>query len=195
MTDNATTPATPPSDGSKKHPQPDAKEAMFFYAIMKNNRATTDVDWDAVALEAGFKNAAVAKACLSSEPHSSPISDTTQTRFRQIKLKLGLEEPSASKPSSSKPGVMRAPKPATGRKRKAADADGDEDEDGSPYQKKPVKRAHRKKAEPKVEPKVKLKQEPEDDDDGDDELATVEHADGLNANADIKPSFDNGYDV
>lgn len=44
-----------------KQPQPTASEALFFYSIVKNMKALTDIDWNAVAEDRGFKNAEVAK--------------------------------------------------------------------------------------------------------------------------------------
>lgn len=41
--------------------EPTAAEAMLFFSIVKHTRNKADVDWDSVALEAGFKNADVAK--------------------------------------------------------------------------------------------------------------------------------------
>jgi hypothetical protein len=46
------------SDAKK---EPTAAEAMLFFSIVKHTRNKADVDWDSVALEAGFKNADVAK--------------------------------------------------------------------------------------------------------------------------------------
>lgn len=62
---------------TKKEPTP--AEAMLFYSIVKNTRNKADVDWDAVATEAGFKNAEVAKvrpSTLPSIPSSLPIHRT-----------------------------------------------------------------------------------------------------------------------
>ncbi|KAM0240842.1 hypothetical protein ACHAP5_007768 [Fusarium lateritium] len=53
--------------------EPTAAEAMLFFSIVKNTRNKADVDWNAVAEEAGFKNADVAKV-----------------RFGQVKRKLGI---------------------------------------------------------------------------------------------------------
>ncbi|RSL55989.1 hypothetical protein CEP54_009093 [Fusarium duplospermum] len=53
--------------------EPTAAEAMLFFSIVKHTRNKADVDWDSVALEAGFKNADVAKV-----------------RFGQVKRKLGI---------------------------------------------------------------------------------------------------------
>ncbi|KAM5351963.1 hypothetical protein ACJ41O_004686 [Fusarium nematophilum] len=53
--------------------EPTAAEAMLFFSIVKHTRNKADVDWEAVAQEAGFKNADVAKV-----------------RFGQVKRKLGI---------------------------------------------------------------------------------------------------------
>ncbi|KAJ4136022.1 hypothetical protein NW768_003630 [Fusarium equiseti] len=53
--------------------EPTAAEAMLFFSIVKHTRNKADVDWNAVATEAGFKNADVAKV-----------------RFGQVKRKLGI---------------------------------------------------------------------------------------------------------
>ncbi|CAK7230719.1 hypothetical protein SCUCBS95973_007667 [Sporothrix curviconia] len=58
-------------------PDPNPQEAMLFFCMIKNLQSQADIDWDAVAMDSGFKNAAVAK---------SP-----QKRFYQIKQKLGLD--------------------------------------------------------------------------------------------------------
>ena len=42
-------------------PQPSAAEALFFFSIVKNMKALSDIDWHAVAEDRGFKNAEVAK--------------------------------------------------------------------------------------------------------------------------------------
>ena len=44
--------------------EPTAAEAMLFFSIVKHTRNKADVDWNAVATEAGFKNADVAKVSL-----------------------------------------------------------------------------------------------------------------------------------
>ncbi|KAJ3503416.1 hypothetical protein NM208_g16519 [Fusarium decemcellulare] len=45
--------------------EPTAAEAMLFFSIVKHTRNKADVDWEAVATEAGFKNADVAKVSTS----------------------------------------------------------------------------------------------------------------------------------
>ncbi|KIH94975.1 hypothetical protein SPBR_03832 [Sporothrix brasiliensis 5110] len=55
-------------------PDPSPQEAMFFFNMIKNMNNQPDIDWDGVATDSGFKNAAVAKK-----------------RFYQIKQKLGLD--------------------------------------------------------------------------------------------------------
>ncbi|EFW98754.1 hypothetical protein CMQ_4606 [Grosmannia clavigera kw1407] len=75
-------------------PEPNPQEAMLFFNIIKNVSNLPDINWDNVATDSGFKNAAVAKK-----------------RFYQIKQKLGLDNNNLSGCSTSKPG--RKPK-ATG---------------------------------------------------------------------------------
>lgn len=41
--------------------QPTAQEAYLFYTIIKNMKGKPEVDWAAVAADAGFKNAETAK--------------------------------------------------------------------------------------------------------------------------------------
>ncbi|KAG6011665.1 hypothetical protein E4U54_007966 [Claviceps lovelessii] len=61
------------TDTTPKKKEPTAQEAMFFFAIVKHTRNKADIDWKAVAVEQGFKNAEVAKV-----------------RFGQVKRKLGI---------------------------------------------------------------------------------------------------------
>ncbi|KYK55765.1 hypothetical protein DCS_07729 [Drechmeria coniospora] len=79
--------------------EPTASEAMFFFAIVKHTRNKADIDWAAVAVEQGFKNAEVAKV-----------------RFGQVKRKLGIssttipESPtSATKVTPKKGRVVNGP--------------------------------------------------------------------------------------
>ncbi len=46
------------ADGRK---QPTAQEAFLFYTIIKNMKGKPEIDWSAVAVDAGFKNAETAK--------------------------------------------------------------------------------------------------------------------------------------
>lgn len=46
-------------------PDPSPTEAMFFFNMIKNMNNQPDIDWDGVATDSGFKNAAVAKVSLS----------------------------------------------------------------------------------------------------------------------------------
>ncbi|POR34127.1 Uncharacterized protein TPAR_05649 [Tolypocladium paradoxum] len=75
--------------------EPTASEAMFFFAIVKHTRNKADIDWDAVAVEQGFKNAEVAKV-----------------RFGQVKRKLGIstttDTPGSSARSVAKKGTTSA---------------------------------------------------------------------------------------
>ncbi|KAF4999744.1 hypothetical protein FDECE_11399 [Fusarium decemcellulare] len=61
--------------------EPTAAEAMLFFSIVKHTRNKADVDWEAVATEAGFKNADVAKV-----------------RFGQVKRKLGISTDTSAPP-------------------------------------------------------------------------------------------------
>ncbi|KPM37206.1 hypothetical protein AK830_g9349 [Neonectria ditissima] len=65
--------------------EPTAAEAMLFFSIVKNTKNKADVDWEAVALEQGFKTSEVAKV-----------------RFGQVKRKLGI----SSDASPAKKGAV-----------------------------------------------------------------------------------------
>ena len=41
--------------------QPTAQEAFLFYTIIKNMKGKPEIDWNSVAVDAGFKNAETAK--------------------------------------------------------------------------------------------------------------------------------------
>ncbi|KAF4441922.1 hypothetical protein F53441_11882 [Fusarium austroafricanum] len=104
--------------------EPTAAEAMLFFSIVKHTRNKADVDWNAVANEAGFKNADVAKV-----------------RFGQVKRKLGISTETTAptrapatpkKPTSAR--VSKTPRSAKGKgKVKKEDVklllDDEEDED------------------------------------------------------------------
>ncbi|KAJ4316434.1 hypothetical protein N0V84_007872 [Fusarium piperis] len=111
------------SDAKK---EPTAAEAMLFFSIVKHTRNKADVDWDSVALEAGFKNADVAKV-----------------RFGQVKRKLGISTDTGVAPRApstpTKKGaskVAKTPRSARGKGRgrvkkeedKSAEAEEDEDQ-------------------------------------------------------------------
>ncbi|KAJ6441952.1 glutathione reductase [Purpureocillium lavendulum] len=74
--------------------EPSASEAMFFFAIVKHTKNKADIDWAAVAVEQGFKNAEVAKV-----------------RFGQVKRKLGISSNAADSPASAT--ARATPKKAT----------------------------------------------------------------------------------
>ncbi|UZP42285.1 hypothetical protein NXS19_010101 [Fusarium pseudograminearum] len=90
--------------------EPTAAEAMLFFSIVKHTRNKADVDWTAVATEAGFKNADVAKV-----------------RFGQVKRKLGISTETTAAPRapatperqpavvSPRPLPLAAPSRARGR--------------------------------------------------------------------------------
>ncbi|EMT68518.1 hypothetical protein ACKRZS_001047 [Fusarium odoratissimum] len=109
------------ADSNKK--EPTAAEAMLFFSIVKHTRNKADVDWNAVASEAGFKNADVAKV-----------------RFGQVKRKLGISTettaPSRGPVTPKKTAgarVAKTPRSAKGRGKVKKEADTvllhDEDED------------------------------------------------------------------
>ncbi|KAL2160334.1 hypothetical protein VTH06DRAFT_1507 [Thermothelomyces fergusii] len=54
--------------------QPTAQEAYLFYTIIKNMKGKPEIDWAAVAADAGYKTA-----------------ETAKVRYGQIKRKLGLD--------------------------------------------------------------------------------------------------------
>ncbi|KAL2149492.1 hypothetical protein VTH82DRAFT_8143 [Thermothelomyces myriococcoides] len=54
--------------------QPTAQEAFLFYSIIKNMKGKPEIDWAAVAADAGYKTA-----------------ETAKVRYGQIKRKLGLD--------------------------------------------------------------------------------------------------------
>ncbi|KAL4723292.1 hypothetical protein ACLX1H_009782 [Fusarium chlamydosporum] len=85
--------------------EPTAAEAMLFFSIVKHTRNKADVDWNAVATEAGFKNADVAKV-----------------RFGQVKRKLGISTettaPARAPATPRKPASSRISK-STPRSAKA----------------------------------------------------------------------------
>ncbi|KAK4155226.1 hypothetical protein C8A00DRAFT_13716 [Chaetomidium leptoderma] len=70
------------ADGRK---QPTPQEAFLFYNIIKNMKGKPEVDWTAVAADAGFKNA-----------------ETAKVRYGQIKRKLGLDNWTSGKAKDSK---------------------------------------------------------------------------------------------
>ncbi|KAL7821434.1 hypothetical protein V8C44DRAFT_354070 [Trichoderma aethiopicum] len=94
----------------KQRPQPTASEAMFFFAIVKHTKNRADIDWNAVAVEQGFKNAEVAKV-----------------RFGQVRRKLGIESNTTPKKgggntssaASTPSKVRKTPTGRTGTKGKA----------------------------------------------------------------------------
>ncbi|KAG5977862.1 hypothetical protein E4U55_006474 [Claviceps digitariae] len=84
------------TDTTPKKKEPTAQEAMFFFAIVKHTRNKADIDWNAVAVEQGFKNAEVAKV-----------------RFGQVKRKLGISSDAGPVPATP-PASSRAPAKKTG---------------------------------------------------------------------------------
>ncbi|KAG7285094.1 hypothetical protein NEMBOFW57_009714 [Staphylotrichum longicolle] len=93
------------ADGSK---QPTPQEANLFFAVIKNMMGKPEVDWAAVAVDSGLKNA-----------------ETAKVRYGQIKRKLGLETWNLPKGKDAKKGDADAeddgPKtPGSGRGKKTA---------------------------------------------------------------------------
>ncbi|KAG6008494.1 hypothetical protein E4U43_000133 [Claviceps pusilla] len=84
------------TDTTPKKKEPTAQEAMFFFAIVKHTRNKADIDWKAVAVEQGFKNAEVAKV-----------------RFGQVKRKLGISS-DAGPVAATPPMSSRTPTKKTG---------------------------------------------------------------------------------
>lgn len=95
---------------------PTPSEAMFFFKIVQHMKNKGDIDWDAVAESAGFKNAGVARVRSRPFPFSPspfPLEIHTekqktntllqkQVRFGQIKRKYGLDGDSPAGKSPSK---------------------------------------------------------------------------------------------
>ncbi|EJT71984.1 hypothetical protein GGTG_11234 [Gaeumannomyces tritici R3-111a-1] len=96
----ARTARTPPGP---RRIDPTPQEAYFFLYILKHCRNKPDVDWDAVAEEANFKNGATANA-----------------RFRQIKQKLGFHTPSTPKKAKNSGEASGLKTPRSGVTKKAA---------------------------------------------------------------------------
>ncbi|KAJ4254894.1 hypothetical protein NW762_009692 [Fusarium torreyae] len=99
--------------------EPTAAEAMLFFSIVKHTRNKADVDWNAVAVEAGFKNADVAKV-----------------RFGQVKRKLGISTETtaparapATPKKSSGSRVSKTPRSATKGKGKGGKAKKEEQQE------------------------------------------------------------------
>ncbi|KAJ3493599.1 hypothetical protein NLG97_g4629 [Lecanicillium saksenae] len=113
-------------------PGPTPSEAIFFFNIVQHMKNKGDIDWDAVAVSTGFKNAGVAKVRPSSSPSTPPattsLTSTPQlkVRFGQIKRKYGLDGESPAKSPAKKNG--RADVPSTPTK-EAEEEDPDDDEE------------------------------------------------------------------
>ncbi|CAK7229180.1 hypothetical protein SBRCBS47491_007160 [Sporothrix bragantina] len=110
-------------------PDPTPQEAFFFYNMIKNMQNQPDIDWDGVATDSNFKNAAVAKK-----------------RFYQIKQKLGLD--GRATPATKSPRKPRGCKAADGQtldkkptkvtKRRKATTDAVADSNSPPTQRRRV---------------------------------------------------------
>lgn len=128
--------------------QPTTLEANFMFAVMENNKSALNVDWDAVAVQMGYKNGSVASV-----------------RFGQIKKSLGWSNTGAGPTTGARGGATRgatgtpkkprATKKATGTPKKAAKAKpkaqakvikdehlDDEEDDGMAYDDEDVKAEH-----------------------------------------------------
>ncbi|OBT42401.1 hypothetical protein VE00_06047 [Pseudogymnoascus sp. WSF 3629] len=122
-------PSSPAQAGATRAPTP--LECNFLVAIVKNSDGVTNIDWDAVASEAGYNNAA-----------------TARVRFGQVKKALGWTVRTIGSKTSpiksptkveKKPAKPRARKPkAFTKKQQAAlaaavddDSNGDEQDDAN----------------------------------------------------------------
>ncbi|KAK6069000.1 hypothetical protein SCUP234_06456 [Seiridium cupressi] len=79
------------------------QDARFFYTVLKHMKVKPDTDWDAVASELGYNNAG-----------------TAQTRFGQIKKKLGLTFDQTPTSQNNRVVKARAPKAPALKAKKAA---------------------------------------------------------------------------
>jgi hypothetical protein len=58
-------------DGPDGRKQPTAAETFLFYTIIKHMKGKPEIDWAAVAADAGFKNAETAKVSRINPPLDS----------------------------------------------------------------------------------------------------------------------------
>ncbi|KFZ05799.1 hypothetical protein V501_08012 [Pseudogymnoascus sp. VKM F-4519 (FW-2642)] len=114
-------PSSPAQPGATRVPTP--LDCNFLVAIVKNSDGVTNIDWDAVASEAGYNNAA-----------------TARVRFGQVKKALGwtvrvvgskgspIKSPTKVEKKPAKPRAARKPKALTKKQQEAlAAAAGDDD--------------------------------------------------------------------
>lgn len=156
---------------TKKEPTP--AEAMLFYSIVKNTRNKADVDWDAVATEAGFKNAEVAKV-RNFNPPFHPLSPIPrhlhlfQVRFGQVKRKLGIANEGGPTTPKKSPAASKVTKPrSTGKprasrakvKKEVKEEEKDEDEDHLAQSETPDVKNRGIKTEEEEGPAHQLKEE------------------------------------
>ncbi|KFY92064.1 hypothetical protein V498_05175 [Pseudogymnoascus sp. VKM F-4517 (FW-2822)] len=93
-------PSSPAQAGAIRAATP--VESKFLAAILKNSDGVTNIDWDTVAIEAGYNNAATAKV-----------------RFGQVKRALGWTVGSKTSPVKNPNKVEKKPaKPRAARKPK-----------------------------------------------------------------------------
>ncbi|OAA64399.1 hypothetical protein SPI_03046 [Niveomyces insectorum RCEF 264] len=110
-------------------PEPNPQEARLFYSMIRNLTNHPDIDWDGVATDSGFKNAAVAKK-----------------RFYQIKQKLGLDAKMGTAATTPKsPRKSKAAKAAASADA-TAEAGGEKSLDTKPHS--PQKVIKRRKQQP-----------------------------------------------
>ncbi|OBT82983.1 hypothetical protein VE02_08513 [Pseudogymnoascus sp. 03VT05] len=113
-------PSSPAQHGAARVPTP--LECNFLVAIVKNSDGVTNIDWDAVASEAGYNNAA-----------------TARVRLGQVKRSLGwtvrcvgsktspIKSPTKVEKKPAKPRAARKPKALTKKQQEALAAAVDED--------------------------------------------------------------------
>ncbi|KFY38088.1 hypothetical protein V494_04511 [Pseudogymnoascus sp. VKM F-4513 (FW-928)] len=130
---SAQPPSSPAQPGAPRVPT--AQESNFLVAIVKNSDGVTNIDWEAVAREAGYNNAS-----------------TARVRFGQVKRALGWTvkcvgsktSPTKASPTKveKKPAKPRARKPKASKKQEEAykeaisqaaddDSNGDEQDDAN----------------------------------------------------------------
>lgn len=97
-------------------------EARFFFAVLKHMKNKPDTDWEAVAEDMGYTNANTAQVSQTKKIYGIVIPLIfPQTRFGQIKRKLGLKigkpaSPNANKVTKTGTPKKQGPMTAAGRK-------------------------------------------------------------------------------
>ncbi|OBT94316.1 hypothetical protein VE01_07723 [Pseudogymnoascus verrucosus] len=136
-------PSSPAQPGATRVPTP--LECNFLVAIVKNSDGVTNIDWDAVASEAGYNNAA-----------------TARVRFGQVKKALGwtvrvvgskgspIKSPTKVEKKPAKPRAARKPKALTKKQQEALaaavddDSNDNEQEDADVYKEEDDANGHKK---------------------------------------------------